>query len=237
MQYITAQQTAEKWSVSLRYVRRLVSDGRIAGVQKYGRSWMIPADAEKPLDPRKLRKLPRDERAAFLFLTAADLPKNNPVAALSGLEETLRPLAAAIRSGDYALYLRNIGAYAEMPGVAKAALLLMEKPATFTWLDVYFYVLCAAAANALCDAEQAKRYLNAALALGMPAGFIAPFADSPGDFGGLVETAMERDYPQYRKDVIDLWKCSFKTICVSITPLQKAMSPRCSPRRNIKRRA
>ena len=46
MPYITAQQAAEKWGVSLRYVQRLMSENRISGAKKYGRSWMIPADAE-----------------------------------------------------------------------------------------------------------------------------------------------------------------------------------------------
>ena len=110
----------------------------------------------------------------------------------------------------YAMYLRNTGDYAQMLGVAKAALALNEKPATFTWLDVYLGVLCANASYMLGDTAQAKKYLISALVLGMPCGFIAPFADHLGTFGGTLEAVIEREYPQSRKAVTDLWSSSFK---------------------------
>ena len=43
---------SEKWGVSIRQVQRLLALGRIPRAKKYGRSWMIPDDAEKPADPR-----------------------------------------------------------------------------------------------------------------------------------------------------------------------------------------
>lgn len=314
MEYMTAKEAAIRWNVSDRQVQRLLSEGRVDGAKKYGAAWMIPAAADKPIDPRRARKFSREETASYIFLTCADLPKDHPDAALPGLKAALRPLAAAdvafrrgdtepakavwratpdddelklsaaslataaaISSGDYALYdeiqrflqteteraqserdrallslpgalaavsmaasgmtpewlkncdfsgfapelrpfllylyalhLRNTGAYAELLGITKAALTLIQKPATFTWLDVYLFALCAAASNALNDADQAKRYLNAALAIGLPSGFIAPFADNLGEFGGMLEAAVERDYPKYRKAVIYLWDTSFK---------------------------
>ena len=53
MDYITAQQTAEKWSVSLRWVQTYLKNGRIKGAVRFGYVWMIPKDANKPTDPRK----------------------------------------------------------------------------------------------------------------------------------------------------------------------------------------
>ncbi len=50
--YLTIQQTAEKWNVCARRVQRLCLEGSIPGVFKFGRSWAIPADAEKPVDRR-----------------------------------------------------------------------------------------------------------------------------------------------------------------------------------------
>ena len=50
---ISVQETAEKWQVSERRVQKLCEDGRIKGVQRFGRSWVIPADAEKPADLRR----------------------------------------------------------------------------------------------------------------------------------------------------------------------------------------
>ena len=50
--YLTIQQTAEKWNLRVRRVQRMCYDGEIPGVFKIGRSWAIPADAERPVDRR-----------------------------------------------------------------------------------------------------------------------------------------------------------------------------------------
>lgn len=52
MTYITAQETAKKWGVSLRYVQALCQKEKIPGALRKGRDWMIPDDAVKPLDGR-----------------------------------------------------------------------------------------------------------------------------------------------------------------------------------------
>ena len=48
MDYISTQEAAEKWGVSLRHVQRLLKSNRIMGARKYGVSWLIPAESEKP---------------------------------------------------------------------------------------------------------------------------------------------------------------------------------------------
>jgi excisionase family DNA binding protein len=53
MDYITTMQAAEKWGVSMRQVQNLLKQKRIKGAVRFGRDWMIPADAEKPGDTRK----------------------------------------------------------------------------------------------------------------------------------------------------------------------------------------
>jgi len=53
MQVLSVKQAAKKWNVSERWIQRLCEEGRIDGVQRFGRSWMIPADAEKPKDLRR----------------------------------------------------------------------------------------------------------------------------------------------------------------------------------------
>ena len=50
--YITVKQAAEKWGISDRRVRILCAEGKILGVTREGRSWMIPAEAKKPEDGR-----------------------------------------------------------------------------------------------------------------------------------------------------------------------------------------
>ncbi len=51
-EYMTAQEAAEKWSVSLRWVQRLCKENRIDGVMNINRVWLIPKDAKKPIDGR-----------------------------------------------------------------------------------------------------------------------------------------------------------------------------------------
>ena len=52
-EYMTAQEAAEKWNVSLRWVQRLCKGNRIEGVMNINRVWLIPKNAEKPADARK----------------------------------------------------------------------------------------------------------------------------------------------------------------------------------------
>lgn len=50
---MTAQEAAEKWNVSLRWVQRLCKKNRIDGALNVNRVWLIPKDSEKPADARK----------------------------------------------------------------------------------------------------------------------------------------------------------------------------------------
>ena len=298
----------------MRVVQTLCSEGRVPGAKKFGNSWMLPADAEKPADPRRERRRLGGGRPAYALLTASDLPIGNPSRALTGLPEAMRPLAeadiafrqgnpqpaialwrtlptaddralsaaslataAAISTGDYglfdeiqfflqdcmrhtddprerallslpgtlaavsmalpsltsdwlkacdfslferelrpfllflyAMHLRNIGQHEAALAVGRTTLALTEKGASFTWLTVYLGALCANAAFALGDEAAAKAHLAAALALAMPYGMIAPFADYLGSLGGLVEAEMAHSYPAYEKPTVALWSVSFK---------------------------
>ncbi len=55
--YLSVREISYKWNVSERWVSKLAQDGRIPGVERFGRSWAIPEDAEKPADPRKEKKV------------------------------------------------------------------------------------------------------------------------------------------------------------------------------------
>ncbi|MEG1578443.1 MAG: LuxR C-terminal-related transcriptional regulator [Oscillospiraceae bacterium] len=48
MNYITANQAAEKWCVSRRWVQICCKRGEVLGAQRPGREWQIPETAEKP---------------------------------------------------------------------------------------------------------------------------------------------------------------------------------------------
>lgn len=53
MDYISVKDAARLWNVSERWVQMLCEKGRVLGVRRFGYSWMIPADAEKPSDLRR----------------------------------------------------------------------------------------------------------------------------------------------------------------------------------------
>ena len=55
MEYITAQETAEKWRITRRRVQILCAEGRIEGAIKMANLWLIPENTEKPGDARKLK--------------------------------------------------------------------------------------------------------------------------------------------------------------------------------------
>ena len=56
MNYIKVSEAAAKWGISARRVRLLCEQGRIAGVERKGNLYMIPEDAEQPIDARAYAK-------------------------------------------------------------------------------------------------------------------------------------------------------------------------------------
>lgn len=52
MEYMTVQQAADKWGVSVRRVQYLCNKGLLHGAAKLGRFWIMPKDAAKPSDSR-----------------------------------------------------------------------------------------------------------------------------------------------------------------------------------------
>lgn len=50
--YMSVEELAEKWNVSVRYVQNLCKKGRIEGARKFGKVWAIPEKAERPPDLR-----------------------------------------------------------------------------------------------------------------------------------------------------------------------------------------
>lgn len=61
MELLTTTQMAEKWNISRRRVTTLCREGRIEGATLIGNTWLIPEDAKKPDDPRRVRKMGQQE--------------------------------------------------------------------------------------------------------------------------------------------------------------------------------
>lgn len=51
--YMTIAETAEKWGIGERRINTLCLEGRIEGAEKFGTTWAIPENAEKPADKRE----------------------------------------------------------------------------------------------------------------------------------------------------------------------------------------
>lgn len=56
MEYLTTAEFADKWGISQRRVAIYCKEGRLQGAMIKVKTWLIPADAKKPEDPRKARK-------------------------------------------------------------------------------------------------------------------------------------------------------------------------------------
>ena len=56
MEYLTTVEMSKKWNVSSRRIITLCIEGRIDGVIKKGKMWLIPADAQKPADARRKKE-------------------------------------------------------------------------------------------------------------------------------------------------------------------------------------
>jgi hypothetical protein len=53
--YLTAEETAKQWDVSIRQVQILCRAGKIEGAMKFCKVWAIPEDAAKPTRTSKLK--------------------------------------------------------------------------------------------------------------------------------------------------------------------------------------
>lgn len=91
--YISVQEAAQRWGISDRRVRALCAEGRIPGVIREGRAYLIPEDALKPLDERRNRGKQIPEQYARLFVQVdemkAELDRRRPLTQgeLSRLQE------------------------------------------------------------------------------------------------------------------------------------------------------
>ncbi len=76
MEYLKIDEIAEKWGIGVRRVQILCADGKIKGAVRFGRSWMIPKDASKPIDARTKagrthvnEDMPLPRKTPFIYMT------------------------------------------------------------------------------------------------------------------------------------------------------------------------
>ena len=78
MQYISVRQAAEKWNVTVRRIQDMCKNHMIDGAVRWGRDWMIPADAKRPGDRRKKLSVEKE-------VSLAQLPRKNPAIVMSNI--------------------------------------------------------------------------------------------------------------------------------------------------------
>ena len=79
--YMTIAEASERWGISQRQVQHLCTLGSVEGAVKFGRAWMIPKNANKPVDGRT--KAARAELDADM-----PLPRKTPFLYMSDLYNT-----------------------------------------------------------------------------------------------------------------------------------------------------
>ncbi len=52
MEYMNIAETAEKWGISARRLQTLCANGKVEGVTRFGKVWMIPKSTQKPVEGR-----------------------------------------------------------------------------------------------------------------------------------------------------------------------------------------
>ena len=68
MQVMTAREAADKWGISQRRVAILCSENRIENVEMVGNMWLIPINAQKPMDARSIRREEKEDKYVKPFL-------------------------------------------------------------------------------------------------------------------------------------------------------------------------
>lgn len=69
MEYLNITETAEKWGISPRRLQTLCASGKVEGATRFGKAWMIPKTAQKPIDGRT-----KESKAKLASLLEKDMP-------------------------------------------------------------------------------------------------------------------------------------------------------------------
>jgi len=195
MEYISAMEASEKWGVSLRQVQRLLAANRTPRAKKYGRSWMIPGNAEKPADPRREKKPPgqslSSELAHMIEATSVPMPSHNPDAILKIVKEEKPRLQyegeLAYLQGDFA---RAMCCYDKTEGdeaarlraslvAVASAISLGDYP---VYLKIEAYLKSYVAASRCSDSSAIAELALASVAVSVAAPNMVPTWLSEGDF-------------------------------------------------------
>lgn len=97
MEYLNITETAEKWGISPRRLQTLCANGKVKGATRFGKAWMIPKTAQKPIDGRTKasknnidslleKNMPMPRKTPFLHMTDLYSVAGNAEKSISALE-------------------------------------------------------------------------------------------------------------------------------------------------------
>jgi hypothetical protein len=102
-----------------------------------------------------------------------------------------------------AKYFHCLGKYESMLVTAQTGLVSCGREPGIRHTDIYLRTDCAVACKALQRDDEAERHMLHAMNIALPYGFITPFAEIIPLSGGLVEQCLTRQFPAYRKAVLE----------------------------------
>jgi len=96
MNFCTVKETAERWGVSERFVRKLCKEGRIENVVRDEDTWLIPSGIEKPGRKKYEKKPPLDvDLSDYAKRIVRQRIKNNHYGIYEYIQLNLAPVQTA----------------------------------------------------------------------------------------------------------------------------------------------
>lgn len=162
----------------------------------------------------KVRRGGRDAVIAELAMTTAAVsciaPNLVPKWLIEGnfedVPEQLQYLALYLR----VKYFQCSGNYEAMLAAAETALIIGEPKSEITFIGIYLRLCCVCAYHALNQEDKAKTILLEAMRIGLPNGFITPFAENLTSLGGLMEKCLSQEFPNHSEAVVGQCKMNFQ---------------------------
>ena len=107
LSYMSAKEAAEKWNISQRRVSVLASENRINGAMMVGNMWIIPSNAEKPIDKRLSVDVVSNTKTSFEITIEEMVTKTFLVEAQDDNEAMLVAIEK-YKNGDFILEPGNL---------------------------------------------------------------------------------------------------------------------------------
>ena len=200
MDYMTVNQAAKKWDVSSRWVQALLKSNRINEAVRLSRDWMIPANAQKPGDPRLEKKRPptqsslQAELDRVLDVSSDSGPRDDPYGFLDAIKEKkIRKPTEAILAylrGDFE-YVKRCYKESDGDDVLKLLISPLSIAASISDGDHPFYLETEKWLKEIIDADLGAgvtAYAQLSLAIGYLGGRAPDMASEwikNGDFSNL----------------------------------------------------